>query len=430
MPENTHVLFVDDEENVLKSLKRLFIDEDFEVFTASSGRQGLEIIQDGDFAVIVSDQRMPEMTGTEFLQKVKELCPDTVRIILTGYADINASIDAINQAGAYRYITKPWNDQEIVLTVKEAIERFNLVKENKRLTALTEKQNQELQNWSKELEYYVQIHTIDLTKKDKELKSLNERLQKYLKEVMSGLSSLIGLRDGNILRHSERVAMISGEMAKKISLPALEIETIAIAGLLHDLGKLGISDVVLFKEIDEFSPDEMNQYIRHPVSGQRVVSVIEDLQKAGLLIRHHHENYDGSGFPDKLKGEKIPLGSRVISLSDKFERLTRHSDAEDALKRIKIMLGKEFDAELFGFLEIVAYEHKSALFSSDDIVEAQFSLKDLTPGLIVSRDVIGGAGLILLKKDTVLTEKNIELLKRSFDVDSAKSGIFVYKKRK
>lgn len=430
MNENLKILFVDDEENILKALRRLFIDQDFEVFTASSGKEGLEILTDNEFAVIVSDQRMPEMTGTEFLLKARELYPDTIRVILTGYADVNAVMDAINEAGAYRYITKPWNDSEIIHIVKEAAHRFRLIKENKYLTELTNQQNEELQKWSKELEYYVQIHTIDLTKRDKEIRKLNEKLQKNSKELLNCLLRLIELRAKNILSHSEKVAFISTEMARKASLSAAEIESVTLAGYLHDIGKIGISDVMLFKEPEEMSLEEMSQYKKHTINGQLALSSIEDLQQVAVLIRHHHENYDGSGFPDKLKGEKIPLGSRIISIADRFERLSRHIEIEDALRKILSSLGKEFHSELFPFLESVIFDNKNTLFSSEDIVEAELSIKDLAPGFIISRDFLSNTGLVIIKKDTILSEKHIELLKKCSNDESLKKGIFVYKKRK
>jgi len=105
--ESPKILFVDDEENVLRALKRLFFDENFEIYTAPSGKAGLEILKGCEIAVIVSDQKMPEMSGAEFLEKATELSPDSIRIVLTGYADVNAAINAINKGGAYRYITKP-----------------------------------------------------------------------------------------------------------------------------------------------------------------------------------------------------------------------------------------------------------------------------------------------------------------------------------
>lgn len=428
--EKIKILIVDDEENVLKALKRLCIDEDFEVITASSGKEGLNILKEGEFAVIISDERMPEMRGTTFLQHAKELCPDAVRILLTGYADITASINAINKAGVYRYITKPWNDEEVISIFKNAIDRYRLVTENKHLLALTEKQKEELHAWSKELEYYVQVHTIDLTNKDRELNALRDRLQKNLDSFMIVLLRLIELRDKTILTHSQNVAFISGEMAKKIQLTTPEIEILTIAGQLHDVGKIGLSDIILVKHVEELSPHEMSEYINHPAAGQVVVSMIEDIHKAGPLVRHHHERFDGNGFPDRLSGEKIPLGSRIIAIADQFERLTRQRTVEDSLKKIRSRTGSEFDPDLCNVLENVAYEQYSTLFSSDDIVETELSIKDLVPGLIVSRDVIVGSELIVIKKDSVLTHKNIDLLKRWFHTASPMNGVFVYKKRK
>ena len=135
------ILFVDDEENVLRSLKRLFMSEDYTVLTALSGPDGLAVLKEVEVPVIISDQRMPVMTGAEFLEKSRELSPDSVRIILTGYADVEAAIGAINRGGAYRYVSKPWNDNELLLVIKDAFDKYRLVKENKYLTELTIQQN-------------------------------------------------------------------------------------------------------------------------------------------------------------------------------------------------------------------------------------------------------------------------------------------------
>lgn len=430
MEANFNILFVDDEENILKALRRLFLEEDFNVYTAKSGKEGLEIIQDKEFAVIVSDQRMPEMTGTEFLLRAKELSPNTLRIILTGYADINAAMDAINEAGAYRYITKPWNDRELVHIIKEAVNRYRLIKENIFLSELTKKQKEQLEAWSKELEYYVQIHTIDLTKKDKELKSLKEKLTNNKKELMELFDEILALRAKALFNHSKRVELIAVEMAKKLSLTTAEVAMISVAGNLHDIGKIGTSDMLLFKEPQELSSDEFKQYIKHPILGQRAVKVVSDLQDVALLIRHHHENFDGSGFPDNLKRGKIPLGSRILSIADRFERISRSRDIDEAFKIIWHSLNKEFDSELFIYLESAVQELKFSLFSSEDIIEAEISINDLEPGFIVAKDVYGLSGLLIIKKDTVLSEKTIDLLKSAFNHTTAKGAISVYKKRK
>ncbi len=177
------VLFVDDEANILKTLQRLFLDEDYEIHTANSGKEALELIDDGLMpTVIVSDQKMPEMGGVEFLEKAKAKTPKSIRMVLTGYADINAAVDAINLGGIYRYIMKPWNDDDLKLTVKEAIERFNLLAENQRLTRELHEKNKILSQVNKHLEKKVEERTRDLLHKVKELEG-RDLIQQHLVSI-------------------------------------------------------------------------------------------------------------------------------------------------------------------------------------------------------------------------------------------------------
>jgi response regulator RpfG family c-di-GMP phosphodiesterase len=424
------ILFVDDEENVLRSLKRLFMSEDYTVLTALSGPDGLAVLKEVEVPVIVSDQRMPVMTGAEFLEKSRELSPDSVRIILTGYADVEAAIGAINRGGAYRYVSKPWNDNELLLVIKDAFDKYRLVKENKYLTKLTIQQNDELKKWSTELEFYVQQHTIELTNQNKELKKLNAKLKNNVSEVLGSLSGLIELRNRSMRNHSNNVALLSKSIAEEIGLTSLETETIAVGAQLHDIGKIGAPDIILIKNIDELSSDEMAEYVKHPIRGQAAIDGIEDFRGPGILVRHHHEWYNGKGFPDGLKGENIPIGARIISIADSLDRTLQGEmrSIDTALIQIKSMLASQFDAALYASLEKAARK----LFSSiirNDIVEIELNTKDLSPGMILSRDVSTGTGLLLLRKGTVLNEKNIETLKRAVYLDPSKRGIFVTTKK-
>ena len=424
------ILFVDDEENVLRSLKRLFMSEDYTVLTAPSGPDGLAVLKEVEVPVIISDQRMPVMTGAEFLEKSRELSPDSVRIILTGYADVEAAIGAINRGGAYRYVSKPWNDNELLLVIKDAFDKYRLVKENKYLTELTIQQNDELKKWSTELEFYVQQHTIELTNQNKELKKLNAKLKNNVSEVLASLSGLIELRNRSMRNHSNNVALLSKSIAEEIGLTSLETETIAVGAQLHDIGKIGAPDIILIKNIDELSSDEMAEYVKHPIRGQAAIDGIEDFRGPGILVRHHHEWYNGKGFPDGLKGENIPIGARIISIADRLDRTLQGEmrSIDTALIQIKSMLASQFDAALYAPLEKAARK----LFSSiirNDIVEIELNTKDLFPGMILSRDVSTGTGLLLLRKGTVLNEKNIETLKRAVYLDPSKRGIFVTTKK-
>ena len=432
VPVHNRILFVDDEENVLRSLKRLFMSEAYEVLTALSGGEGLAILKEIEVPVIVSDQRMPVMTGAEFLEKSRQLSPDAVRIILTGYADVEAAIGAINRGGAYRYVSKPWNDSDLLLVIKDAFEKYRLVRENQYLTELTIKQNEELKKWSVELELYVQQHTIDLTKKNKELKKLNLKLKKNVSEILRSLSSLIELRNGSMRNHSNNVAILSTAIAEEIGLTAPEIEMISTASQLHDIGMIGAPDIVLLKNVGELSPDEMTEYVKHPVRGQAAIDCIEDFRGPGILIRHHHEWYNGRGFPDGLKGDNIPMGARIIAIADRFERILHDEmqDIDSALAKVKSMLATQFDATLYTPLEKTARELFRSIERDTDSIEVELKTKDLAPGMVISRDVITGTGLLLLRKGTVLSDKNIETLKRAVNLDPSKSGIFVNKKKR
>ncbi|HCS21093.1 MAG: response regulator [Bacteroidia bacterium] len=147
MTQLLNVLYVDDEQNNLLSFKAAFR-RDFNVFTAISGQEGLDIVKNEDIHIIITDQRMPNMTGVEFLQKVIPVAPDPIRILLTGYSDINAVVDAINKGEVYRYLTKPWDNEFLKTTIRQAYEVFILRRENERLI-------DELKRANEQLEFYL-----------------------------------------------------------------------------------------------------------------------------------------------------------------------------------------------------------------------------------------------------------------------------------
>ena len=425
----TAILFVDDDENVLRSLKRLFFEESFEVLTAGSGKEALEILKNKEVGVIVSDQRMPEMDGTQFLERAKKLAPCSVRIILSGHADVNAAMDAINKGGAWQYITKPWDDNELLIAVKNAIETYKITRENIYLTQLTIKQNQELQRWSTELVIHVQEQTIDLSRRNQELIALNDQLDKNMQFTITSFSNLIDLRDNTVCNHSSNVASFAAAIADRVSLTENEKKTIFIAAQLHDIGKIGIPDIILQKDPAALTPDEMVAYKKHPILGQSVVDAVEGLRDAGILIRHHHESFDGSGFPDRLHGAAIPLGSRIIAIADAFDRTAVIGNGSveipKALSIIKSLLNKQFDPGLFEHIRRIIIEKTASLVLADSDVVTEMLPNELLPGMLVSRDVRTGTGLLLLTRGVVLDEKHIDTIQRSYRLDPAQTGVYV-----
>ncbi len=390
------ILFVDDEENVLRSLTRLFIDEDYEIHTALSGERGLEVLKEQEIAVIVSDQRMPKMSGAEFLERARRLSPDSARIVLTGFADIHAAIDAINKGGAYQYISKPWDDDDIKSTVSRAIERYRLVKENIRLARIVQEQNEELKKWNSELELYVQEQTIELTYKNRDLLGLNDRLRTGFKGFVIAMSNLIELRDKTIANHSNKVAILSRKLAARMNLSDSEIETIAIAAQLHDIGKIGVSDAILLKEIEALAPYELREYQTHSIRGQAAMDSDAVLREAGVMVRHHHEAFNGEGFPDRLKGDLIPLGSRIIAIADKYDRLLVTHRLKETLEKIMSLAGTQFDPELCRLLTNPATGIADSEGRTGRGVESEMHPDQLVSGMILSRDVRSGTGVLLL----------------------------------
>ena len=431
--ERLKILMVDDEENILSSLKRLFFDENYEVLTATSGIEGLEILKNNEVAAIVSDQKMPEMSGTEFLAKARKISPDSVRIVLTGYADTKIATDAINKGKAYGFLTKPWDDNDLIITIKNAAERYGLVRENTRLTELNKKQNEELKKWNAKLGLYVQQQTIDLTFQNEELKKLNEKLVKTLKDSVTAFSNLIELRDKTVSSHSNNVAAISAGIAKRISLGVSEIETIAVAAQLHDIGKIGLPDIVLSKGLEELSREEMEEYQKHPVRGQAVVDFIEPLGTTGVLIRHHHEWHNSSGFPDKLKGDNIPMGSRIIAMADQFDRALSKNPGpqavEKAFDKVHSLLGKQLDPSLYEVFGEVAKERMTQALPPNDTFEMELRVTELTPGFIISKEVRSGTGVLLLGRGTILDGQKIEAMKRRASIDPFRTGVYVWARK-
>lgn len=426
------ILFVDDEKNVLHSLRRLFMDEDYEVIVANSGEEALEILRvNPNIGLIVSDQRMPGLTGVDFLEKAKEIVPDAIRILLTGYADINAVADAINRGGAYRYVTKPWKDEELIQVIGEAVQHYSLRKENKRLNEIVKKQNLELKNWNSQLEFFVQEQTLEIQKKNKELESLNENLKNNFKHTIRAFSTLLELRDRKTGSHSKNVAELSVKIARRMNLPEKDREMITVAALLHDIGKIGIPDAMLLRDFDDMDKEAKKEYMQHPVRGQAAVDSVEDLRGAGVLIRHHHEWFNGHGYPDGLAGGKIPMGARIIAIADFVDKTMRELEGESAfeivLEKTGNWLGTRFDAQLYPHVESEIKSVYSVTLpkTRGRTIEVELNINDVKEGMILSRDVQSGTGLILLSRGTILNAKSLSGLRRYYQLDPSRTGVFV-----
>ena len=422
------ILFVDDEENILRALKRLVMDEEWTVLSATSGAEGLTLLQESlPVALIVSDQRMPGLSGAEFLAQAREISPESQRIVLTGYADIQAAMAAINQGGAHRYLTKPWEDQDLLQNLRDAVEHYQLRRQNQELTELVRRQNEELKDWNAKLKQRVLEQTANIRRKNDELAEANDQLRHGFDGTILAFSHLIELRDREVTNHSHQVAALAEQMALALKLPAAEVGTIRVAALLHDIGKLGVPDAILAKDPEELTPSEVAEYRLHPVRGQAAVDEVEALREAGLLIRHHHERFDGNGYPDRRKGDEIPLGARIIAIADAFDRQLARAHDEGvgaALAALDRDAGSCYDPRILPAAHRVAAAAYPAQPAGGGR-ELSVSPRQLAAGMLVLRDVHSGTGILLLRKGTRLDAGTISALKRYNEIDPPKEAILV-----
>ena len=319
------VLFVDDEVNILKALQRLLRMENMNVICAARASEALDLHERNPAQVVVTDQRMPEMSGVDFLAQVRERYPDIVRMMLTGYTEMNVAVDAINRGEIYRLITKPWNDDELRATIRQAFDHADLKAEIKRLNQVTREQNFKLQDMNRNLEAKVRERTKQLAAKHQELRDA------YV-QTIAALANAVDAKDTYTRGHSERVGVYASKIARQLGHPKDFIERVYIAGLLHDVGKIGIRDAVITKP-DRLTPEEYEEIKQHPEIGAKILEPVTFLRDVAPCVRHHHEWYDGSdrGYPSRLRGDRIPLPSRIILVADTVEAMTSDRPYRKAL---------------------------------------------------------------------------------------------------
>jgi response regulator RpfG family c-di-GMP phosphodiesterase len=337
MNEKYKVLFLDDERVLHNAFKRSLHGIDIEIETLTDPENALWQLKSKQFQIVVSDYSMPKMNGIEFLKYVREKSPDTIRVLISGKADLETVVTAINKIGLFRFVIKPWRSEDLRMVILDGCEHYRIKRENERLQILLENKNKELMKINAYLDQ--QVH---------------ERTQNFL----LGLLNALDLRDTETQWHSRRVALYCRRLAMEIGIKGEELLNIERGGLLHDIGKIGIKDSILLKP-GKLTQTEWEEIKRHPELGYNILKDIEFLSDARLIVLHHHERYDGSGYPYGLQGKEIHLGARIFAIIDTFDAITstrpyrKAQPFEVAFKEISQLQGIQFDPKLVkAFLKI------------------------------------------------------------------------------
>ena len=315
------ILIVDDEQDNLQLLYRT-LRRDYDVTRAQGPLEALEILKDNNFNCILSDHKMPDMDGVEFLKRSADLYPDTIRLLVTAYSDVEILMNAINYAKIYRYIKKPYSPEELLHIVQLALEYYQLREDNKKL-----------------------------------ISDLKDLFSGTINAIMDALDS----KDSYTLGRSRRVAFYTTKIISVMNLPKTEKATIELAALLHDIGMIGVQEDILHK-IETLSDNEREDIRKHVFYSVKILEDIKQLDKVTDIIKYHHEFYNGNGYPFGVKGEEIPLGARIIAVADAYDSLVSFRPyregltPEDAIKKIEEERGKQFDPYILDIFESIADE--------------------------------------------------------------------------
>lgn len=396
-PAPPTVLLVDDEPSVLSALRRLFRTQGYRIEQATSGADALALLRETPVDLVVSDMRMPGMDGASFLSQVRAADPSVVRILLTGYADISATIAAINDGAIHRYIAKPWDDNDLLLVVSDAIARRALEQENGRLLALTQAQNQALVTLNQGLEARVAERTAALESSLQQVAAAHAEVEAHFMLAVTVFSGLLELREGGMAGHARRVADLARRMAARLGLDDAAQREVQLAALLHDIGKIGFDDAMLTTPVSRYSADQMTVYQQHPVDGEAALLPLDGLHGVAAIVRQHHERWDGRGFPDGLRGVGILLGARILAAASDYDGLTNGSLAE------QVYTGDKARAALRdGLLSHYDPQVVEALFAVLGELEAEAKadvavpVAELQPRMVLAQDLLSPQGVVLL----------------------------------
>ncbi len=325
------VLITDDESDIRELLGDFLEDKGFDYFLAENAFESLEIFKNNpDIDLVMSDIRMPGRSGLDLLGDIKQIDEDVIVIMISAVKDIESAISAMSR-GAYDYVSKPFKLAEVGIIVDKAIDKRRLILENR--------------EYQRNLE-------IKVAERTEELKNaLNELDTSYLMTLES-LATALDMRDEETQGHSVRVLQYAMKLAELMNIkdPA-KLKILEYGSLLHDIGKIGIPDAIL-KKPSSLNEEEWKIMRTHPSAGYKILSNIRFLEEASKIVLYHHENYDGTGYPDKLKGNDIPWAARIFSVADALDAMTSHRSYRDALSfekaeaELRQYSGTRFDPEV------------------------------------------------------------------------------------
>ena len=343
------VLVVDDEEPIRNALRKFLKQQQFEVFAAASADEALQQLRLHKISLMLSDIRMPGTSGVDLVPQALEIEPDLAILMLTAVNDATSAALCM-QRGALDYLTKPIELADLGRAVQRALKRREMQLENRHLN-----------QWLKE----------EVTTRTAELQRERHRLERVSTATLEVLVNALEAKDPYLRGHSARVADLSANIATEMRLTEEDVERIRVAGRLHDLGKIGTRDAVVNKE-GPLSADEFEHVKQHVIIGAQILSPLVHLGDIVAMVKSHHERFDGTGYPDGLRGEEVPLGGRIIAVAEVYDALTtarpyqEKMTPEQAVERMADLSGTVLDPKVYEALVRLVARRQTLVFLDED----------------------------------------------------------------
>jgi response regulator RpfG family c-di-GMP phosphodiesterase len=374
----------------------------------ASAEAALVALSRNTVSLIVADHFLPGMTGIDFFKIVRQKWPDTFRLLLTAATDSQTVIEAINQGHVFRFLAKPWDNDELRTVVRDGLRRYELTARNRQLSLRIVRQTTELRSHNELLELKVAERTSELEAKRVEL-------EKTMLEVVRTLSNIVQMRGVGRQGHAEHVSAAADWIAQRLELSADQRRDLNMAALLHDIGKVALPDELVRKDTFAFNRMEASLFREHPTLGQSVIAGIRGLEGVGRIVRYQAEWFNGTGYPDGLAGDAIPIGSRIIGVVDYYE------ERQDLIE-LERWSGRRFDPSVVSaFTAYLQFETTKGQGAG----VRPINLHELAEGMTLVNDIYTGRGLLLVAGSKKVDLATLEKIRKFNQVDPIRNKIYV-----
>lgn len=411
------ILIVDDEPIVLAALKETLEREHYHVIAVGNPSKALQLVSKQQFAVIVSDQRMPEMSGLDFLTECKKIQPDATRILITAVLSLPTIIEAINKGEIFRFIAKPWLREELTTTLRNAYQRYDLITRNRMLSEETKRLNGELREANVSLEEKVR----DLEHQKHELDAANRRLSDSYEHSLELCTRVLSTYDELLGGQTKELTEIAQRLCDSNHFTAEEKNILISGARLCDIGLIGVSRELLraFRTHPERLTERERQAMHtHPIYSQTLASFVDPRPGVGEVIRAHHERFDGEGYPDGLSGTSIPWLARCLAVAVFF--VETGLPRERAIDKVLAESGKGLDPEA-----VRLFLQSTDMMNLPKQVR-EVMLEELTPGMVLAAGLYSPHGMLLISEGQSLSQAMILKIRNHNLVAPISQRLLVY----